>query len=132
MGILHQLTPIYKVTLNSDYPLMLHARDGYTYRPEMVFESDGGSIPLWIQTLRVPFVTLKRDAFLRPYSIHDNGCVRHGLMRWNGKEWEYRQMTRAKVDSLLYDALIADGANRVERALIYGAVRGYAKIACDW
>lgn len=131
-GILRVVTPIYRVRLISDMPLILHSSDGATYRTEIRFESDGGSIPPIVQTLRVPGVNVKRDSWLRAFFVHDNACSRKGLHIWTNAGWRFLAMSRAKVDWILRDALLAEGANVIERSIIYGAVRLYGRVACDW
>jgi hypothetical protein len=126
-GIFRTLVPIHRVRLNSDWPLALVARDGRMYRPQMCFESDGGSIPAWAQRFNV-----RRDTFLRAFFLHDNACDQRGLLIWDGELWRHLTMTRAQVDTLFLEALEADGAGWLVRGIIYYAVRCYAKLCVDW
>lgn len=130
-GILMQLTPIYRVWVNNDFPAMFHSSDGMTYRTGTKFDSDGGSVPSFLQTLRIPAINVKRDSFLPQFFLHDYACDNKGLYVWTGTDWKFQAMTRAKVDWLLRDALLID-ANTGSRMLIYGAVRIYARMFCGW
>lgn len=126
-GIFRTLVPIHRVRLNSDWPMALIARDGRMYRPQMCFESDGGSIPAWAQRFNI-----RRDTFLRSYFLHDNACDQRGLLVWDGELWRHLPMTREQVDGLFLEALEADGAGWAVRGVIYAAVRLYAKLFVKW
>ena len=126
-GILRHSTIVYMVKLSSDFPLMLHHTNGRTYKPhDSRFESDGGSVPSLVQTLRLPYVNLKRDSWLQSFFIHDNACDRGGCDVWTATGWQFQKLTRAAIDRLLLEAMMAEGANVTERSMIYGAVRAFA------
>lgn len=116
-------TPIMRVVLNKDFPLCYTARNGIRYRPDVVFSSDGGSIPDIIQRLPIPFITLRRDVYKRAYFVHDSAYQQHGLWTWTGDRWTFTPLDRGRVDALLYESLLADGANHVEASIIYAGVR---------
>ena len=116
--------PIWSVALSKDFPLCLHASDGRTYRPSMCIpRSDAGSIPLWVQRLRIPCVSLKRDTFPKTYFTHDDAYVTGGLWVWSGDAWKFEKFPRELVDRVLRDGLTAEGANAGEQVIIYGGVR---------
>ena len=139
-GWTRRKVPIWEVKLNGDFPFCFHASDGRTYKPHnRRYLSDGGSIPSIVQGWRIPWLNFQRDTFQPQYFFHDPGCDDHGYDYWTGSDWEFVQLTRAQVDWLLRDSLGAvptprypQTANAGERTFIYCAVRGYAKLACDW
>lgn len=118
-------TPIYRVTLNLDFPLIFTDSKGITYRPDMCFSSDGGSIPDIIQRLPIPFASLRRDCYKRAYFFHDNAYQNHGIWILNpvANRFHFAELDRGTVDNLLRECLQAEGANSVERSLIYAGVR---------
>ena len=118
--------PIWRVVLNKDFPLAITRPDGVRYRPDMVFSSDGGSIPYTIQNVlsMIPFINLKRDVYRKSYAIHDCAYRDHGLwVAGPDDRWTFQQLDRGTVDVILLECLEAEGANAAERAMIYAGVR---------
>ena len=117
--------PVWRVVLNKDFPLCYEAQDGIRYRPEMCFSSDGGSIPYSLQNIAsmVPFINLKRDCFIRSYVLHDSSYQQHGLWTWAGYRWVFNTLDRGRVDAILYESLLAEGANHAEASIVYAGVR---------
>ena len=126
--------PIWRVELNLDFPLCFVRADGIKYRPDMVFTSDGGSIPYTVQNVAsmVPGINLKRDVYPKSYAIHDSGYKNKGLWVWHpdGK-WIFQTMDRGTVDLILMECLLAEGANMAERNLIYAGVRAGGWVPWD-
>jgi len=134
-GLLRSLTPIYTVRLCTDFPLMLHASDGRTYSPKRLVENyDGATVPAIFQMLTwaIPGVHLQRDMYPRSTILHDSACQDHGLYVWDEGGCEFEQLSRAKVDWLYLDGLLAEGANTATRIAAYAGVRAYARPFVRW
>lgn len=118
-------TPILRYAINKDFPLCFVRADGIRYRPEMVFSSDCGSIPDLVQRMWIPGCSLKRDQFPKSYGLHDSGCANGGHWVFNpiAGTWHFTELDRGTIDIILKESLAAEGANRVECALIYFGVR---------
>lgn len=111
--------PIYEFRNCPHRPLTLELPGGRRIRPDNHFLTDLGSIP--------PFLTpLYGSASFEPaFILHDSGYEDHGLWVANpGADiFLFVRMDRRTVDRLLRIGVWADDGNRVDRTVIYGAVR---------
>lgn len=123
--------PLVRVVLNKDFPFCFHSdRLKGVYRPAMVLSSDSGSVPMFIQGVSwIPGLNLRSDTWKHGYFLHDSAYSEGGLWlrkipsAFSSTNWEFVKFTRAQADLLLWEALMCEGANAVERNLIYNGVR---------
>lgn len=112
---------IYRVNLDVDNPPYWKSPDGSQILMGQPFNSDGGSIPPFLQSIP----GLSDDRFLLSYCGHDFGCKYGGLF-FRGHEdadYHFRRLTRLDVDNYLRLWVGAEGGNAAQREMIYRGVR---------
>ena len=107
--------PLYEFTLAIRDPLTYVGADGREYQPDRRYQTDKGTIPRPLQVL------MPSDLFERSFLLHDSGYAFGGLWITGA----FVVMTRAAVDALLREMILAEGGTEVQAWMVYAAVRTF-------
>ena len=115
-------TAIYRYHADLEHPLTLVLSDGTEYQPDRTFETDMGSVPLFLQGL--PGGLYQKDRWLPAYLPHDSGYTHGGLFvrRPGEAAFRFEPMGKDKVDAILYVSVLILGGPRWNASTIYWAV----------
>ena len=106
--------------INEEHPLTYMAQDGCLLQPDRhMAETDLGTIPPPLRGL------FPHDEFERSHILHDSGYRYGGLYLAYGLEqpFIFCKMSRAFIDEVLIESIIADGGTRARARTIWLAVR---------
>jgi len=109
---------IYRFTLDQGSPLTFCANSGADYQPNRQYETDMGSIPLFLQW------RIQKDRFLLSFLFHDSAWTHGGMWVRNkySEEFRFVDMSRWQSNMLLSSMVRCEGATRRELGYIMAGV----------
>lgn len=99
--------------------------DGSEWTCDKHFFSDGGSIPLSVQSM----TGITADRFKPAFYFHDAAYRHGGLWKWVGDRWIFMPLTRDECDRLLYRMILASGGYVWEAELVYRGLKWFGGFA---